>query len=439
VVGKGRGRPSKQKPQSTGKVSQPAKKRADVLGRRVREITRQGRGRSAANLTGDEKALLLMCRDAVVRDERPDGIGTVGELEKLVGVRQGGLSRMAKQQERTGKTAPEPKSGRPSVVQKLGEDCLKDQMRGLQKSGKAIKNDCGLRWLPDRMGRSKEWTRLFRREHFKRFTVRWKPLLTADNIAKRLARSIKRVALYKTGYKPVVEDIQTNKGVIEIMDDEKWFFRGSPNAIWADPDEPPEFRHSGRVAKHQREKLMVLAVVSNMVGRAKICLVFCEKQVAAKRNSKNRRKGTLELKDRSVTAAFTIEMLKDTVYPKVEALFPEPGVVVHHQTDNARPHTAKTTLKFKADYAAAGKIIPMPDQQAPRCPESNVLDLSVFNWMQEYVDAKDVITRDQLRTAVKEAWEALPEEMVLNSFRHLPEVHAGIVERKGGNRAKSGT
>ena len=77
---------------------------------------------------------------------------------------------------------------------------------------------------------------------------------------------------------------------------------------------------------------------------------------------------------------------------------------LHHQTDNARPHVAKSTLKFKDDYARAtgGKIIVMPDQQAPRCPESNVMDLTVFSWMQDYVDAKEVVTRDELR--VMSSW-----------------------------------
>ena len=59
--------------------------------------------------------------------------------------------------------------------------------------------------------------------------------------------------------------------------------------------------------------------------------------------------------------------------------------------------------------------------------------------MQDYVDAKEVVTRNELRTAIQEAWDALPEEVVLNAFRHLPAVHNGIVERRGGNRASSGT
>ena len=66
-------------------------------------------------------------------------------------------------------------------------------------------------------------------------------------------------------------------------------------------------------------------------------------------------------------------------------------------------------------------------------------DLTVFSWMQDFVDSKDIVTRDELRDAIKEAWAALPESVVLNAFRHLPSVHAGIVAHKGGNKATRGT
>ena len=150
--------------------------------------------------------------------------------------------------------------------------------------------------------------------------------------------------------------------------------------------------------------------------------------------------GTLELKDKSVNADYTIEMLRDKVYPAAVALFPGPEKL-QHQTDNARPHVASKTVKFKSDYAAAtnNKIVSMPDQQAPRCSESNVHDLTVFSSMQDFVVSKDIVTRDELRQAIKDAWAALPEWVVLNAFRHMLAVHASIVDRRGGNKATRGT
>lgn len=168
------------------------------------------------------------------------------------------------------------------------------------KAGRNVKNGRGLRYLSRKMGRSIEWCRVFRKQNFKRFTISWRPILSKDNKRKRLHRSKQRVALYRSGYKPVYE-AGTNNGVVEVHCDEKWFFRGAPYAIWSDEDDPlPRLLASHRVAKHKREKLMVLAVVTNWTGRVKVELKFCEKQVPAKRGSKNRPKGALEWKDRPV-------------------------------------------------------------------------------------------------------------------------------------------
>ena len=59
--------------------------------------------------------------------------------------------------------------------------------------------------------------------------------------------------------------------------------------------------------------------------------------------------------------------------------------------------------------------------------------------MQRYVDAQEVVTRDELRAAVKDAWAAVPSDVIIHGYEHMEEVHAGIVERKGGNRETHGT
>ena len=168
-------------------------------------------------------------------------------------------------------------------------------------------------------------------------------------------------------------------------------------------------------------------------------MIPCQKRVAAKRDSKNRPKGTMEYKDRAVTAQYTVEMLEEIVYPQFEHLFQNDDVVGHHQTDNARAHTAKHTTDWKDLYATFGKVKRMPDQQAPRCPESNVMDLSVFSWLQDFVDHQECVTRKDLVLAVLRGWEEMPESVILNAYSHLPKVHAGIVERNGGNRSTDGT
>ena len=49
------------------------------------------------------------------------------------------------------------------------------------------------------------------------------------------------------------------------------------NNLQNNKDDPPQFRHSARVAKMQREKIMVLVAVCNVPGAAKVSLTFCEK------------------------------------------------------------------------------------------------------------------------------------------------------------------
>ena len=90
--------------------------------------------------------------------------------------------------------------------------------------------------------------------------------------------------------------------------------------------------------------------------------------------------------DGGVDAAYTIEMRRDEVFPAFEKLVADGKVKLPtshpqawYQTDNARPHVAKTTLDFMDTYAKTGSIVIHPNQQAPRCPESNVCDLSIFN------------------------------------------------------------
>lgn len=58
---------------------------------------------------------------------------------------------------------------------------------------------------------------------------------------------------------------------------------------------------------------------------------------------------------------------------------------------------------------------PHRNQQARRYPESNVLDMSVFNWMQTFIDSMEPITRDDIKAAVLKAWEEMPESVILNS------------------------
>ena len=102
----------------------------------------------------------------------------------------------------------------------------------------------------------------------------------------------------------------------------------------------------------------------------------------------------------------------------------------------AQPNSPSPNLRFfkMAAWRLLGiKLVPHPIPQAPRCPESNVLDMSVFNWLQQCVDSAEVVTRDEIKAETLRAWKDMPESVVLNSFNHLQTVHKTIVELNGFN------
>ena len=72
-----RGRPRKDRTTPVAAGDHPLQERWDALARRARTIRRDGKGRHAANLTGDEKALALELRTAILCGQTPDGLCSV--------------------------------------------------------------------------------------------------------------------------------------------------------------------------------------------------------------------------------------------------------------------------------------------------------------------------------------------------------------------------
>ncbi len=381
-----------------------------------------------SELSPGARSILLQLR-AAIRAKKPCRFTGVGQLEEKFRLSQGYISRMAQEQSHSGRLLSGLRAGRPA-------DWWEDKDGWYKKMAAALKKGRGQRrgtsawFLSKELGKSEDWCRRHRKRFFKRFTPQWKPALTKANVAKRLKASKKHVAFYKKrGW----------KSQVIIHEDEKWFIRGAPQAIWAGKDEPPVFKHSPRVAKLQREKIMVHATVSNVPGAAKISLVFCEKDKVAQKNSKHHKRHDVYKVDRRVDGVFYREILSETVFPAVEEKIADPSIPafkapVWHFKDNAPPHVAKLTTEFLSEYAEDETIVPHPIPQAPRCPESNVLDMSVFNWLQQCVDSAEVVTREEIKAETLRAWNDMPESVILNSFNHLEPVHKTIVELQGGNR-----
>ena len=383
--------------------------------------------RTGSELSPGARSILLQLR-AAIRAKKPCRFTGVGQLEEKFRLSQGYISRMAQEQSHSGRLLSGLRAGPADWWE--DKDGWYKKMAAALKKGRGQRRGTSAWFLSKELGKSEDWCRRHRKRFFKRFTPQWKPALTKANVAKRLKASKKHVAFYKKrGW----------KSQVIIHEDEKWFIRGAPQAIWAGKDEPPVFKHSPRVAKLQREKIMVHATVSNVPGAAKISLVFCEKDKVAQKNSKHHKRHDVYKVDRRVDGVFYREILSETVFPAVEEKIADPSIPafkapVWHFKDNAPPHVAKLTTEFLSEYAEDETIASHPIPQAPRCPESNVLDMSVFNWLQQCVDSAEVVTREEIKAETLRAWNDMPESVILNSFNHLEPVHKTIVELQGGNR-----
>ena len=90
------GRPRKGKQKPLAAASHPLQERWDALARHARTVRRDGKGKNAANLTADEKALALELRTAILCGVAPDGLCSVAAVEKLFKLSQGSLARIVK-------------------------------------------------------------------------------------------------------------------------------------------------------------------------------------------------------------------------------------------------------------------------------------------------------------------------------------------------------
>ena len=94
--------------------------------------------------------------------------------------------------------------------------------------------------------------------------------------------------------------------------------------------------------------------------------------------------------------------------------------------DNAPSHTSSETA---AEFKARGiKLVPWP----PYSPDLNPIE-SVWNWMKDYIQKNfpDKMSYDKLRAAVKEAWEAVPEDYLMELLDSMPARCQAVINAKG--------
>lgn len=229
--------------------------------------------------------------------------------------------------------------------------------------------------------------------------------------------------------------------------DEKWFYMTKKNQrYYLLPDNKEEVPHRTCIHKSHITKVMFLAAVA----RPRYCphvnqafdgligiwpFVTCEE---AKRDSKNRKKGTLVTKPvTSVTADAYANMFVENVLPAIKKRWPSSNkeqIII--QEDNCRVHTRANRIliesKGKEDHGLDISVRPQP----ARSPDFNVLDLGFFNSIQSLKDQYAPRTVDELISAVESAFWNQPQNTVDNVFLSLQGAMIDSLTVDGNNNYK---
>jgi transposase len=96
--------------------------------------------------------------------------------------------------------------------------------------------------------------------------------------------------------------------------------------------------------------------------------------------------------------------------------------------DNAPAYKSKSTIE---DFAERGIH---PVNWPPFSPDLNPIEY-VWKWMKDWIErnAPLNVSRDALRQAVKDAWDAVPEDFLLKLIKSMPERMQRVVDAHGGH------
>lgn len=277
---------------------------------------------------------------------------------------------------------------------------------------------------------------IFKRgEQIRRVSSRVKPLLTEDNKKARLMYCLSNV---KPSHK--FEDFYDHVHI-----DEKWFYiTQEKRSYYLMNDEEPPLR----ACKSKRfiTKVMFMAAVARPrydshrkhYFDGKIGLWPFVYDEPAKRNSKNRPKGTLVTKPiESVNAVAVKDMLVKNVLPAIRSKFPLSckSSPVFIQQDNAKPHSYANDSDFMKEFSKEGWDLRLR-AQPPNSPDFNVLDLGFFNSIQSLQHQSSPKTINELIDCVIAAFNSLDKEKLNNVFLTLQKCMESTMLVAGGNNYK---
>jgi hypothetical protein len=226
--------------------------------------------------------------------------------------------------------------------------------------------------------------------------------------------------------------------------DEKWFRCTKPKFhYYMTEDERPPDRQA--VSKRKIEKVMFLCAVTRPrydphtkeSFDGKIGIWPMSKLKREKHDSKNRKKGTLEVKDVSVTGKVYMHYILYYVLPAIAKNAP-PSMKrqpIFLQQDNASAHLCVTASSRKIQLKCKQLgITVIPVFQPPNSPDCNILDLCFFNSLQSDCFLSSISNnKPELIAHVKKRFDEYAPEKLERGFLTFQNVLNEILRTDGSN------
>ena len=224
--------------------------------------------------------------------------------------------------------------------------------------------------------------------------------------------------------------------------DEKWFYITLVDRTFylcLDEEAPL------RMVKHKShlQKIMFIAAVArprfqdgHCTFDGKIGIWPFLEEVPAKKASKNRPKGTLELKPVNISKSIYRDMMINNILPAIRERWPDGNTyAIEIQQDNARPHIDTHDEVFLAEASKFGFKIKMTCQPA-QSPDMNVCDLGFFRSIQSKQHQNASNTMEELRDAVIKAYWEMPPYYLNKVWLSLQQCMIETLKCDGNNSYK---
>ncbi|KAL3519084.1 hypothetical protein ACH5RR_021673 [Cinchona calisaya] len=158
----------------------------------------------------------------------------------------------------------------------------------------------------------------------------------------------------------------------------------------------------------------------------------------AKRRSKNREVGTLQIKPiTSVTKKVIRVFLINNLLPAIQAKRPKSDTrkQIFIQQDNVKPHIHANDVEFLEAASKDGFGIQL-SFQPPNSPDLNVLELGFFRAIQSLQHQEAPKNIDELVTAIEKSFDEFPVEKLNHVFLTLQMCMIEVMKANGSNNYK---